>query len=131
MDPTIIAALISIAPSLLNMLFGGGDNQTNNQSQRQVTRTTALPMGYQSPTIGLQDLLLQQALGQNLQMLGGAGMPGGGTIAPYFLQDFLSLIGSNYEALSKKTKEGSRSGKRILSPDARIARKSYGNYAGR
>ena len=130
MDPTIIAALIQIAPSILKMLFGGKDEQ----AQRQLTTTTAPPMGYQSPTIGLQDLLLQQALGQNLQMLGGAGMPGGGTIAPYFLQDFLSLIGSNYEALSKKTKGGSRtteSGKRILSPDARIARKSYGNYAGR
>jgi hypothetical protein len=98
--------LIPLIPYLFQGLFGGGEDETEQQkttgTQTGTTTTTAPPSGYQSPTLGLQDLLMQAALGKNLKMFGGAGMPGGQTIAPDFLNDFLSLIGSSYTDLQKK-----------------------------
>jgi len=98
--------LLSLIPSLIQMLFGGGNDETQQQqttgTQTGTTSTTALPSGYQSPTLGLNDLLMQAALGKNLSIFGGAGLPKGQTIAPDFLNDFLSLIGSSYTDLQKK-----------------------------
>jgi hypothetical protein len=45
---------------------------------------------------------MQAALGKNLSIFGGAGLPRGQTIAPDFLKDFMSLIGSSYTDLQKK-----------------------------
>lgn len=94
-----IPMLISLlGPSLLQQLTGGG----GGEQQTSTSTTTGLPGGYQSPTLGLQDLLMQGTLGKNLQMFGGAGMPGGQTIAPDFLKDFMDLIGSEYGNLQGK-----------------------------
>jgi hypothetical protein len=101
-----IPMLISLlGPTLLQKLgvLGGGTGDTTGMTEQdQTTTTTALPSGYQSPTLGLNDLLMQAALGKNLSIFGGAGLPGGQTIAPDFLQDFMSLIGSSYTDLQKK-----------------------------
>jgi hypothetical protein len=94
--------LIPLIPWLFEGIFGGSDGATQEQKQDQTTTTTALPSGYQSPTLGLNDLLMQAALGKNLSIFGGAGLPGGQTIAPDFLKDFMSLIGSSYTDLQKK-----------------------------
>ena len=128
MDPVIIAALISLAPSLLGFLFGGKDQQTQTQT------TVAPPTGYQSPSLGLLDLLMQGTLGKNLSLYGGAGMPGGQTIAPSYLQDFLDLIGSSYTDLQGKYQAEEKKVERPATRES-VTRKgllrSYGNYAGR
>jgi len=108
-----------LGPMLLQGLFGGNKPQTYTQE------TVAPPSGYQSPTLGLMDLLMQGTLGKNLQMYGGAGMPGGASIAPEYLADFLDLIGGQYGQLQKKTKQGEEEEK----PNQ--TRSSYGDYAGR
>jgi hypothetical protein len=95
--------LIPLIPWLFEGIFGKGDTAGTTQDQTQTTTTTALPSGYQSPTLGLNDLLMQAALGKNLSIFGGAGLPRGQTIAPDFLKDFMSLIGSSYTDLQKKT----------------------------
>jgi hypothetical protein len=128
MPSWLIAVLLGL-PSVIQMLSGG-----NDQTATQETTATTTPSGYQSPTLGLMDLLMQGTLGKNLGMYGGAGMPGGQSIAPSYLQDFLSLIGSNYYDLQKKYQaeenKKEKPGTREFVTRSGLGR-SYGNFAGR
>jgi hypothetical protein len=98
------AALISLLGPLLLQKLGlfGGTDDTTTQENTGTTTTTALPTGYQSPTLGLLDLLMQGTLGQNLKTYSNWGLPAGKSIAPSYLDDFLGLIGSSYTDLQKK-----------------------------
>lgn len=93
--------LIPLIPWLFGQLTGG-DTTGTTQTQDLTTETTAMPTGYQSPTLGLLDLFMQGALGKNLQTYSNWGLPAGKSIAPDFLQDFLGLIGSSYTDLQNK-----------------------------
>uniref|UniRef100_A0A6M3IYJ2 Uncharacterized protein n=1 Tax=viral metagenome TaxID=1070528 RepID=A0A6M3IYJ2_9ZZZZ len=126
--PTWLIALLMGAPMIIDLLKGGSDQQTQTQT------TVAPPTGYQSPSLGLLDLLMQGTLGKNLSLYGGAGMPGGQTIAPSYLQDFLDLIGSSYTDLQGKYQAEEKKVERPATRES-VTRKgllrSYGNYAGR
>ena len=126
--------LASLIPIVLMLM-----NQGNNQSQQTTQTTTAEPRGYQSPILGLMDMLMANTLGQNLNVYGTAGLPRGMSIAPGILQDFLRLMQEEYlktqAGVEQSGKESYRGGTvgsvKTYSPNSPGQVRSYGNYAGR
>ncbi len=72
MDPVIGGALISLIPSLWNLIFGGDENKAT-----QTTVTEQPFRGWQSPSLGLLDPVLLKAFLGNVGRLQGAGFPKG------------------------------------------------------
>jgi hypothetical protein len=91
--PVVLASIIGGAASLLGALFGGG-SKSSNKTATTTQKTTSTPTGYQSPTLGLWDMVLGNMLGQNVVRNSGAGYPAGAGLDTGLAKRAVSLVGS-------------------------------------
>lgn len=96
MPSWLIPLIAAVAPSLLGMLFGGG-NKDNTQTSTQTT--IAPPRGIQDPTLGLLMPYMSSMLTKGMGIYGNAGMPGGQSFNTPFGGDIMSILMQNWPQL--------------------------------
>ena len=80
-------ALAMLASSLIPALAGG------KGKQKQTTTQKVPPRGYQSPMMGLMDLL------KNMKYFQSSKLPGGGRFGSGSIDKILGLLGGNWDKL--------------------------------
>lgn len=97
MTPGTIALIIS-GISLLGSLFGGNKS---SPTQTQVTTTKTPPRGYQSPMLGIYDMLFGDTLLKNMNAYNGWGGKG---VDMSNIQNVLKMLGTQIPELIDKQK---------------------------
>lgn len=94
-----------LAPSLLQLLFGGGGDE-----QTQTTETTTDNPRYRSPALGFMEPGALSAILGNMQAMGGAGMPGGisrfGGNADTMFSDILAMLKEAWPTVKSEYTKG-------------------------
>ena len=95
MDP-LVTILLTLGPALLQTLFGGSNQGT---SQQQTTTSTSLPSGYQSPMLGMYDMLTGGLLSQQVKRTSNFGYPAGAGMDTSWIDQLLSTLGTEWPKL--------------------------------
>lgn len=115
MDPGTIYLIAAIAPTLLNLLFGGNKSQAGTQTVVQKTETP--PRGIQDPTLGLLMPYMSDMLLRMMGSYGGAGMPAGKSFNSPFGGDIMGILMQNWPDLMAAYKNRSTSNRLGYSPN--------------
>ena len=89
-------SLLMLAPSLLQLLFGGNKGDTQQQTQDTTQTTTTPAWQPRDPGYSILSPYLLSMLTQNMGRLSGAGFPGGKGIGGDMTTQLIDLISSSW-----------------------------------